>query len=298
LRYGSGCAGFRVSKAGGHVLILSGLGVAALGIAQSGEVRLQAETANISTTELVAGRAIVDPELPDPRLPTPAALAASPVVVTLTWRKGEPPSRSERIPIPKHRDTLTRELQKELRRVGCYQGEINGVWSQSTRRGMKMFVERLNASLPIDEPDGVLYAMVKGQHKEVCGKACGAGEGLNEDGRCVPAVLLAKAKPKVGTAPLAVAAVERPTGVIIGWSSIVTPQSDVNSKSRDASKYGAPPFAARMGLAGPPKDAVPTTATQTPRARPTRATSTNPRIGPSGKQRWSAAIFNPRNSNN
>jgi hypothetical protein len=59
------------------------------------------------------------------------------------------------------RGALTRELQKELRRVGCYEGEISGAWSQSTRSTMKTFVERMNARLPIEEPDAVLYALVK-----------------------------------------------------------------------------------------------------------------------------------------
>ena len=46
---------------------------------------------------------------------------------------------------PAGSDTLARELQKELRRVGCYDGEITGVWSSDARRAMKAFIERMNA---------------------------------------------------------------------------------------------------------------------------------------------------------
>jgi hypothetical protein len=59
--------------------------------------------------------------------------------------------------IPKDHDGFARELQKELRRVGCYEGELNGA-----KRCMKAFTERVNATLPVDEPDYILYSMVQG----------------------------------------------------------------------------------------------------------------------------------------
>src|SRR5262245_66241828 len=32
---------------------------------------------------------------------------------------------------------LIRQLQHELTRVGCYEGDINGIWTTSTRRAME-----------------------------------------------------------------------------------------------------------------------------------------------------------------
>ena len=78
--------------------------------------------------------------------------------------------------IPKDRDSLARELQKELRRVGCYEGELNGAWTPMTKRAMKAFTDRVNATLPVDEPDTILYSMVQGQQDRVCGKPCPVGE--------------------------------------------------------------------------------------------------------------------------
>ena len=109
------------------------------------------------------------------------------MIVTVAPRTGELPVPVQHLAIPKDRDTLVRELQKELRRVGCYEGEVNGAWSPSTRRAMKAFLERVNASLPVETPDPVLYAMVQSQRDQICGKACPSGEGLSVDGRsCQP----------------------------------------------------------------------------------------------------------------
>jgi hypothetical protein len=70
---------------------------------------------------------------------------------------------------PENEAALARELQRELRRVGCYNGEISGVWTTSSRLAMKTFVERVNAALPIDKPDPVLLSLVQGHRERACG---------------------------------------------------------------------------------------------------------------------------------
>lgn len=69
---------------------------------------------------------------------------------------------------PADRIALIRSLQFELKRVGCYSGEINGVWTTSSRLAMKSFTDRVNASLPIDNPDQVLLSLVKGHQDQAC----------------------------------------------------------------------------------------------------------------------------------
>ena len=66
------------------------------------------------------------------------------------------------------RGSLTRALQRELKSVGCYNGEINGVWTTSTRQAMKTFTDRANAKLPVSEPDQVLLALIKGNRHFGC----------------------------------------------------------------------------------------------------------------------------------
>ena len=59
------------------------------------------------------------------------------------------------------RTLMIHDLQRELRRVGCYEGEIHGVWTRSTQDAMERFTELANAKLPTHEPDIVLLSLVR-----------------------------------------------------------------------------------------------------------------------------------------
>ena len=130
---------------------------------------------------------------------------SAPVVVTIAQRPSEPPTPAPQKagPIPRDRDAIGRELQKELKRVGCYEGELNGIWTPSTRQAMKAFTDRVNATLPTDEPDSILLTLVQAYQDRVCGKPCPAGQGLSDTGRCLPTAILARAGKK--GAPVAAA---------------------------------------------------------------------------------------------
>jgi peptidoglycan hydrolase-like protein with peptidoglycan-binding domain len=91
---------------------------------------------------------------------------------------------------------LARDLQRELTRVGCYGGEINGAWTASTRRAMAAFTERVNASLPIEEPDYILLTLVQGEKSAVCSDECPSGQVISGSGRCMPAAVVAQATRK------------------------------------------------------------------------------------------------------
>jgi len=286
--------GFAMSKAAGLVLILAGLGFGALALAQSNDAGPRADAAQLPTNDAVAKRPILKPEVvPVPQHAALAPRISSNGVTTVARRMGEPRTPPQRFAIPKGREALARELQKELRRVGCYEGEISGTWSQSTRRAMRTFIERMNARLPIEEPDAVLYTMVKGQPEPVCGKPCAAAEAQTADGRCVPASVLQQAKSKPVPASVTTAAIEKPAAAIVGRLPRTTPQS------ADASKNAVPQFAGRMGLAGPSVGPTLGTPTRAPRYRATHVVTSavRPRAG-QGAQRWSSAIFSQKMSNN
>ncbi len=91
------------------------------------------------------------------------------------------------------RHRLVRDLQAELKRVGCYAGEVDGQWGPSTRRSLASFTERVNASLPFDEPDLILLTLVQGHQGRACGLECPAGQAPADTGRCVPNSVLAQA---------------------------------------------------------------------------------------------------------
>jgi hypothetical protein len=136
------------------------------------------------------------------------------------------------------RDTvgLALALQRELRRVGCYDGELHGVWAPATRRAMLAFLERANAMLPTEQPDQILLALLRGHEAKACGVACPAGQGLAADGRCLPVAILALKRPPQAMPSVASAS---------GWSSATRIVSEPPTQPAHTS------FSPPMGLAGP-----------------------------------------------
>lgn len=91
------------------------------------------------------------------------------------------------------RAALAREIQAELKRVGCYGGAIDGSWGTASKRAMVAFIERVNASLPLGEPDDILLLLVKSHAPGTCGISCPVGQSLSHNNRCVPDAILAHA---------------------------------------------------------------------------------------------------------
>jgi hypothetical protein len=73
-------------------------------------------------------------------------------------------------PAPRDMESLVREIQRQLIRVGCYHGEVSGKWSTPSRLAMQAFTEQVNARLPVDRPDQILLRLIEGHQ----GRACGA----------------------------------------------------------------------------------------------------------------------------
>jgi hypothetical protein len=163
--------------------------------------------------------------------------------------------------LPVDRVSLIRELQRELKRVGCYGGDVNGMWTTSSRLAMKSFTDKVNASLPIDNPDDVLLSLVRGHKDTACAAACPPGQALNDKGRC-----LEVAKGPADTAPL-------PT------------QTEPVEKSNSASSSAAPAAIAAAALAG---SAVLATASPNPSAAERVSPSPS---APESKGRIAAAPF-------
>ncbi|MBY0559472.1 putative peptidoglycan binding domain-containing protein [Hyphomicrobium sp.] len=110
----------------------------------------------------------------------------------VTSRAVSTPLKSAEPGDPETRAELASDLQRELKRVGCYEGEITGAWNGSTRRAMAAFMDRANATLPTDNPDYVLLALVQSHHDLVCSAECPAGQ-IADGGRCVPRAVVAQA---------------------------------------------------------------------------------------------------------
>jgi len=86
---------------------------------------------------------------------------------------------------------LARAAQQELYRLGCYNDAINGVWSSPSRSAAQKFLSRVNARLPVEQPDDVLLALLRSTKGFVCNQ-CPVGEAFNSGGDCVPKALADK----------------------------------------------------------------------------------------------------------
>jgi hypothetical protein len=154
--------------------------------------------------------------------------------------------------MPRDRTSLARDLQLELRRVGCYGGELNGGWTPATRKAMKAFTDRVNATLPIEEPDDILLTLVQAHQGEACGKPCPAGQGLSDDGRCLPGAILAQAAKNGASRPKGGQPAERPAPAVAPWTT--------TTAAAIPSPLPGPRPVGRMALAGPRSDVPPVVA--------------------------------------
>lgn len=103
---------------------------------------------------------------------------------------------------------LVLDLQRELKRAGCYGGTLSGSWNANTKRAMTAFMDRVNATLPMEEPDYILLTLLRGHTAATC-VTCPMGQSLSQ-GRCKPNAIIAqqadkKAAPKAQERKLAAA---------------------------------------------------------------------------------------------
>lgn len=167
----------------------------------------------------------------------------SPEVVMLAPRGALGPSQTQPSP-SSDRLPLALQLQRELARVGCYDGALDGIWTTATRRALQAFLDRVNAVLPTDAPDHIQLSLVQAARERVCGVACPADESLAE-GRCVSNVILARKKD-----PIAQGDAQRAgPGPGSAWTvsrSTATPMPP-HSAETDSNAPGAAPAAAAPG---------------------------------------------------
>jgi tetratricopeptide (TPR) repeat protein len=78
---------------------------------------------------------------------------------------------------------LARDLQSELKRVGCDPGPIDSQWGQKTQQALQKFAEQTKLALPSGEPTTAALDAVSAQQGRVCPLAC-ADHQIEVGGRC------------------------------------------------------------------------------------------------------------------
>lgn len=79
---------------------------------------------------------------------------------------------------------LPERLQKELKRVGCYDGAVDGDWGEASEAALKNFAAHRGGALASSEPDEANLEAVLAQKARICPLQCGAGT-VERNGTCV-----------------------------------------------------------------------------------------------------------------
>jgi len=152
----------------GVMLVLSGLAVAAFavrtGVSDNGDV------ADVGRPAGAAG-------------PGPGASVSQVVYFATTRPACVPTAAPAQGAAGAAKIDLVGRLQRELARIGCYRGDINGLWTRSTRRAMEALIERVNAKLPTAQPEAVHLALAQAQNARLC-EECATGEEHKSFARC------------------------------------------------------------------------------------------------------------------
>ncbi len=85
---------------------------------------------------------------------------------------------------PVDRRTLTISLQRELNRVGCNAGVVDGVWGRTGKKALANFAKYAKVQLPGTDPSEDVISAVRTKKGKVCPLSCGAGQEL-KDNICV-----------------------------------------------------------------------------------------------------------------
>ncbi len=103
---------------------------------------------------------------------------------------------------PKPKNVLI-ETQRELKRVGCYRGRIDGIWGKRSKRAFRTFVKRTTTLSRAarrdlgDQPEANVLDALRKTSRRICGRPCASGKMLSSGGRCVndPVIMASLSKP-------------------------------------------------------------------------------------------------------
>lgn len=256
----------------------------------------------------VAGSNITTAALAQPRAGDPPKLVVPPTAVQRGWttvvtpaisnRSGTPGSRPLKSSVPADgsaRYALIRDIQRELKRVGCYWGKIDGDWGPGSKRAITGFVSTVNAALPTSDPDYILLALVRAQHGQVCGNSTGRAiianadtntgastavvtRGWSSSTRRAGAAVSAQ-RPRIVAGPRPA---KRASGQRVAARPAVVPQPRPATRQRANGKRKPAPYG-RMAVGGPRPSDLDATETApgesaipaTHRARPKRVRATS-----------------------
>jgi hypothetical protein len=223
-----------------------------------------------------------------PHLTTAAPAPASQPDAQTGWQttvvSAATPAPTELAPRdPDARYKLVLDIQQQLRRAGCYWGRMDGSWSYATKDAMKEFTDRVNATLPLDQPDYVQLTLIQSHSDKVCG-ACPAGQSPSASGRCVGLPITAQTKQP--NAPQVAAAQKE----VLPWKAKEAPAVQPLFKPVPTTVVSTEPLPGRMTIGGP----VPASVDAQQSAPPVTPGVAAPALDPTGAVKPPAADAPPK----
>jgi hypothetical protein len=79
---------------------------------------------------------------------------------------------------------LARDLQGQLKRLGCLSGEVDGVWGEGSKKALKDFARHAKLSIANDEPTPAVLDVATAMKERACPLVCGDDQRA-VNGRCV-----------------------------------------------------------------------------------------------------------------
>lgn len=79
---------------------------------------------------------------------------------------------------------LARDLQGQLKRLGCLSGEVDGVWGEGSKQALKDFARYAKLSIASDEPTTAVLDAAAAAKERTCPLVC-ADDQRVVSGRCV-----------------------------------------------------------------------------------------------------------------
>jgi len=142
---------------------------------------------------------------------------------------------------PTDRYKLVVKIQRKLKKRGCYWGRIDGSWGAGSKYAMQAFVARVNANLPVEDPDYVLLALLQTNGRKTC-DGCPAGHITTDGGSCVPQKILAGEQRRSGS-------VGGKRAKVLSWRQTGTPQPLFRPVG--TTTVTVAPLSGRMAIGGP-----------------------------------------------
>ncbi len=147
---------------------------------------------------------------------------------------------------------LVRDLQSELRRIGCYHGQIDGAWGPGSKYAIRDFLQRVNSALPPEDPDYIMLSLLRSHRGTVCGQPCASGYDRSSSGRCIPHTVTARNTEPSTTRDVTDQAV--PKARLVRSSIVPAPVAAVPAPRQYVRR---PPLEGRMAVGGPVPSEVP-----------------------------------------